>query len=184
MSYLSVVGFLWALWLIYWAVAGARVKTTQWRESGRSHLLHQGPLFVTAALLATSQLWPQALNARFVSDAAAWGLAALALGLALAVWARHHLGANWSYSVTLKDHHTLIRSGPYCFVRHPIYSGLLLAIAGTALVIGEWRGLAALGIALGALIYKSRVEEKRMRATFPEYETYRRTTAALMPFVY
>jgi protein-S-isoprenylcysteine O-methyltransferase Ste14 len=184
--YPSAVALLWFLWVIYWAVAGARarVKATRWQESPGSQLLHQGPLYVSATLLATPHFWPPALTAHFVTNGGPWGLVAVALGLALAVWARRDLGANWSYNVTLKDHHTLVRTGPYRFVRHPIYSGLILAVAGTAVVIGEWRGLAALGLALAAVIYKSRVEEKRMLETFPEYEAYRRTTAALIPFIF
>jgi protein-S-isoprenylcysteine O-methyltransferase Ste14 len=183
-SSLSIVGILWALWAIYWGVAGRSAKTTRWQESWRSQFLHQGPLVLAAALLAAPHLWPPPLNGRFLPAADALGLLVVVLGLALAVWARRHIGANWSSNVTLKDQHTLVRSGPYRFVRHPIYSGLLLAVAGSAIVVGEWRGLAAFGLVLAALIYKSRVEEARMRATFPEYAAYCRATAALIPFLY
>lgn len=69
------------------------------------------------------------------------GLLMVICGLAFAVWARIHLGRNWSGTVTVKEDHELIRSGPYGIVRHPIYTGLLLAIAGTAIVFGEWRAV-------------------------------------------
>jgi protein-S-isoprenylcysteine O-methyltransferase Ste14 len=108
----------------------------------------------------------------------------LAAGLAFAVWARRHLGRNWSAHVVVKEDHALIRSGPYRHLRHPIYTGILLAFLGMVLVIGELRGLLAMGCVLLSFAIKSRQEEKRMSETFPEYEQYRRETAALIPFVY
>jgi protein-S-isoprenylcysteine O-methyltransferase Ste14 len=86
--------------------------------------------------------------------------------------------------VVVKEDHALVRTGPYARVRHPIYSGLLLAFLGTAVAIGEWRGLVAVALAFVALVRKSAEEERRMRETFPDYEQYRRETAALIPLVY
>jgi len=105
-----------------------------------------------------------------------------ALGLALTVWARMHLGANWSGTVTVKQDHELVRSGPYAWVRHPIYTGLLLMLAGTALALGEWRGVLALLIAFAALWRKLKLEERWMRETFgTAYDDYRRSVKALLP---
>ncbi len=187
LSFSSLAAALWIAWMIDWAIAGRSVKQARWRESIGSELLHQGPLVVAGTLLATSHLSPAALDGRFLPAGpvtGALGIVVLVLGLAFAVWARLHLGANWSSAVTVKDQHTLIRSGPYRYVRHPIYSGLLLGVVGTAIVIGQWRGLMALAIAFAALLYKSRVEERRMRENFPEYDSYRRTTAEIVPFLY
>jgi protein-S-isoprenylcysteine O-methyltransferase Ste14 len=86
--------------------------------------------------------------------------------------------------VTLKNDHSLVRTGPYKYVRHPIYSGILLALFGTAAIIGEWPSVIAFGLAVATLVYKSRIEERLMREKFPEYEEYRRETAALVPFVF
>jgi len=100
------------------------------------------------------------------------------------VWARVHLGGNWSGIVTLKEDHELVRRGPYRWVRHPIYSGLLLAIAGSAVVRGEWRGFLALAIAFAALWRKLKLEERWLGETFGEqYAAYRRRVSALIPFV-
>ena len=112
------------------------------------------------------------------------GVILLATGLGFTVWARRHLGRNWSASVVVKEGHALVRTGPYRHVRHPIYSGILLAFLGTVVTIGEWRGLAALLLAGVAFAVKSRAEEGRMRETFPEYAEYARGTAAMVPYVY
>jgi protein-S-isoprenylcysteine O-methyltransferase Ste14 len=182
-----VVSALWIAWLIYWLVAARAVKTTRWRESIRSRLLHRVPLTLTALLLVGGRQLPSLLRERFLPQTSACpvlGLVMLAAGLGFAVWARRHLGPNWSGTVTLKEDHALIRTGPYNYVRHPIYSGILLALLGTAVVIGEWRGLLAFALAVAGLAYKSKVEEERMREIFPEYDEYRRETAALIPWVF
>ena len=83
------------------------------------------------------------------------GLALVVLGLAFSVAARVWLGGNWSSMVTLKQDHELIRSGPYRWVRHPIYTGLLLAILGSAIALGEWRGLIALALVTVAFCARS-----------------------------
>ena len=183
----SVIAVLWIGWLAYWIMNAGKVKPTRWREPLRSQLLHRIPLFIAAALLFFGNARSGFLTGHFLPENALTdgiGTLMVALGFAFAIWARHRLGANWSSAVTLKEEHTLIRSGPYAIVRHPIYSGMLLAIAGTAIVFGQWRDLLAFGFALAGLIYKAHIEEQRMRATFSDYENYRRETAALIPFVY
>jgi protein-S-isoprenylcysteine O-methyltransferase Ste14 len=113
-------------------------------------------------------------------DAVGW--AVTALGLAFAVWSRWTLGRNWSARITLKTEHELIRSGPYGFVRHPIYSGLLVAFLGTALYLGEWRGLIALPVFAVGFWLKSVREEKLLESEFgAEYREYRRETGMLTP---
>jgi protein-S-isoprenylcysteine O-methyltransferase Ste14 len=95
-----------------------------------------------------------------------------------------HIGTNWSGTVTIKQGHELVTTGPYALVRHPIYTGLLLALAGSALARGEWRGALAVLIALLALWRKLRLEEHWMREQFGEaYRAYSRRVAALVPFI-
>jgi protein-S-isoprenylcysteine O-methyltransferase Ste14 len=107
----------------------------------------------------------------------------LALGLAFTVWARVYLGRNWSGTVTLKEGHELIRSGPYTYVRHPIYTGLLVALLGSAVACGELRAMIGLGLVAGAFIRKLRIEERFMREIFPgQYERYCAEVPALVPF--
>ena len=112
------------------------------------------------------------------------GTVLLAAGLGFTVWARRHLGRNWSASVVVKEDHALVRTGPYRYLRHPIYTGILLAFLGMVVAIGEVRGLVALAFAAIAFVVKSRAEEARMRATFPEYNAYAQQTSAIIPYVY
>jgi protein-S-isoprenylcysteine O-methyltransferase Ste14 len=106
-----------------------------------------------------------------------------AAGMLFTVWARIHIGRNWSGVVTIKEGHELIDTGPYALVRHPIYTGLLVAIFGSALARGEWRGVLAVLIAWAALWRKLRLEERWMIERFGEqYEAYRRRVPALIPF--
>jgi protein-S-isoprenylcysteine O-methyltransferase Ste14 len=182
-----IIGVLWLGWLVYWWFSARNVKRTRWREPLKSQLPHRVPLILVAVLLAAPGWLPPPLTRRFLPTGPAFPLAGavlVAAGLGFSVWARRHLGRSWSSSVVVKEDHALIRTGPYAHVRHPIYTGILLALLGTVLAIGEWRGVAAFALALLAFEWKSRAEERRMRETFPEYEQYRRQTASLIPFVY
>lgn len=106
-------------------------------------------------------------------------------GVAFAIWARVFLGGNWSSAVTIKADHELVRNGPYALVRHPIYSGTLLALLGTSIVFHAMRGLLAFGVAFLALRIKSRREEVFMMQEFgAEYVGYMKTVKALIPFVW
>ena len=181
---------LWLPWLAYWIFAARNVKATRRRENFTTFLLNRAFVVVGALLLVVWHPPLHWLNERFVpltmaAIAAYWlGLLMVAMGLAFAVWARVFLGRNWSGTVTIKQDHELVRSGPYGVVRHPIYTGLLLALLGTAVAIGEWRGLlgfAAIGI--GFLI-KIRTEERFMSEIFGEkYARYRAQVPALIPFM-
>jgi protein-S-isoprenylcysteine O-methyltransferase Ste14 len=111
------------------------------------------------------------------------GAALFAFGLLLAVWARVHLGRNWGMPMTQRAEPELVTSGPYRFVRHPIYSGLLLGLVGTALAT-DLLGLILAVLLVGYFYYSASVEEKNLTATFPTaYPAYRTATKMLIPFV-
>jgi len=185
--YKYLIPGLWACWAVYWWIASRDVKVSVREESALSRFAHIGPLLF-AALLCALPDWPLAwLGARFLTPGAAsfaFGASLLAAGLAFAVWARFVLGRNWSGTVTLKDGHELIRRGPYRWVRHPIYTGLLGAFVGTAVAIGQWRAVLAVVIVCVALWRKLRLEERWLSEKFgAAYARYREEVAALIPFL-
>jgi protein-S-isoprenylcysteine O-methyltransferase Ste14 len=111
------------------------------------------------------------------------GAVVFASGIALAIWARVQLGRNWGMPMTQKDEPDLVTSGPYRFVRHPIYSGLLAAVLGTALTT-DLIGMVIVAILGGYFYYSASVEEKNLTATFPTaYPAYRRRTKMLIPLI-
>jgi protein-S-isoprenylcysteine O-methyltransferase Ste14 len=179
---------LWLVWLAYWRISAADVKVAQRHESPGSRAAHLVPLLIAAVLLGI-RTFPDGgwLFQRFLppSDTNFWiGALLTAIGVAFSCWARARLGRNWSATVTVKQDHELIRGGPYALVRHPIYTGMLLALLGTAIVIGQWRGLLALLIAFAALWRKLRLEERYMSETFGDsYQRYRAHTKAVIPYL-
>jgi protein-S-isoprenylcysteine O-methyltransferase Ste14 len=183
----GLIPTLWIAWLVYWAIAAIGAKPTIRRESFGSRMSYVLPLLVGAALLAPPHL-AAPFDARFVplSPLLFWIAAALVgAGLAFTVAARITLGRNWSANVTLKHDHELVRAGPYRIVRHPIYTGLLAALAGTALGIGEWRALVALGFFAASFLRKMAIEERFMADQFgAAYARYAAEVPALIPFVY
>jgi protein-S-isoprenylcysteine O-methyltransferase Ste14 len=185
-SYRQLMLWLWLAWLVYWVVSALSVKSTRRRESLGSRLSHVVPLLTGVALILCPRVAWQWLSLRLLPPGplqVALGLVLLALGLAFTVWARVYLGRNWSGMVTVKEGHELIRSGPYAYVRHPIYTGLLVALLGSAVTCGELRALIGLGIVAGAFIRKLRIEERFMRELFPQqYQRYCAEVPALIPF--
>jgi protein-S-isoprenylcysteine O-methyltransferase Ste14 len=181
------LGVLWLAWLAYWFAAARDVKPARRQESQANRLLTIALIIPAAVLLAVPGSWLHWLGVRFLPDTLIFyclGLLMVIGGLAFAVWARVHLGRNWSGTVTVKENHELIRSGPYGIVRHPIYTGLLLAILGTAIVLGEWRGLVAFCFFTIAFLLKLRREERFMEESFPDtYPSYRAQVPALIPLL-
>lgn len=107
-------------------------------------------------------------------------------GVAWAIWARLMLGLNWSGLVMqVKERHELVQTGPYAIVRHPIYTGILAAVLGTALTLGKLASYLAVAAALVALLTRVEIEERMMAAEFGEaHAAYRRRTRKLIPFVW
>jgi len=178
---------LWLVFIVVWIAMARGGKVVAERESAYSRLSHYLPLAVGIYLLAAPQVPIAPLDRRF-APLSLWlvqlGAALTFLGIAFAIWARMWIAGNWSSDVTLKRDHELIVSGPYAFVRHPIYTGILLGLLGTALAVGEWRGLLAVLLATAAFWRKLRIEEAVMRRQFGEaYARYAQRVPALIPFV-
>ena len=182
----QVIAWLWGAWLLYWAISAIGSKATARRESFASRLVYIVPLVVGGLLIGSRRLPGALFAARLwpLSAIAAWsGVVLLAAGLAFSVWARVHLGTNWSGEVTVKQGHELIRSGPYAWVRHPIYTGLILALLGTAVTTNRVAAVLGMAIIVASFVLKLRAEEVFMRETFPvDYPRYRAEVPGLVPF--
>jgi protein-S-isoprenylcysteine O-methyltransferase Ste14 len=176
---------LWILFLAYWLVSALKRKRTKRRERWSERLRYMLPLVLVWYLLFSIGARFGWLTVRFIpaSPAVKWlGVGLTAAGIGVAFWARWHLGANWSGAVTLKEGHELIRSGPYRTIRHPIYTGILLAMLGTAIAIGELRALIAVAIAWLSFYVKARREESFLAQEFgPGFAEHQRHTGMFLP---
>jgi protein-S-isoprenylcysteine O-methyltransferase Ste14 len=185
MTGMSICGWLWIAFLVLWLIWAIRTKRTQQRESVSSRLSYT-VLTIAAFWAMFSGDVPQGWLRTRLFAANLWtewlGVAVTAAGLGFAVWARAYLGGNWSGAVTVKVEHELVRSGPYRWVRHPIYSGMILAMLGTALERRQVRGLIAIVLLYAGFKIKSKIEEQAMTATFgAKYAEYASTTGAIVP---
>jgi protein-S-isoprenylcysteine O-methyltransferase Ste14 len=186
--YESFFPVAWIAFLLYWEIRSANTKTTQRLEPAASRILRALAFLIVIVLLSTTRiplpwlyrrLWPVGIWPFWVGAAVTVG------GLLFAVWARQHLGSNWSRSVTVKHGHELITTGPYALVRHPIYTGILTGFLGTAIALSEVRGFIGFVLIFLVLWAKLRMEEQWMRSQFGKtYATYAHQTAALVPYLF
>jgi protein-S-isoprenylcysteine O-methyltransferase Ste14 len=184
-SALSILEKLWLLLGFFWLLTAIGQKRAVFRESaGRSAGYRIGTI---AGFLLLFASWAAvgALGWRLTPQWPALQIAGLVIGIAgfaLAFWARILLGGEWSSQVTLKADHRLIVAGPYAWVRHPIYSGLLLAVLGTAMAGGQLRMYLAILVLFASFWYKSRLEEQLLvGAMGARYADYQQHTYALIP---
>jgi protein-S-isoprenylcysteine O-methyltransferase Ste14 len=181
----KLIPAMWLAWALYWALCARYAKQTVRRESLGSRATNIVPLVIGVLLVALPHIRSAPFATRILPATLATygvGVAIVFLGLAFAVWARRHIGSNWSGTVTVKENHVLVRTGPYSWVRHPIYTGLLAAILGSAIARGELRGVWALVLCTSAFVVKLRLEERWMQQLFGnEYDRYRAEVPALIP---
>jgi protein-S-isoprenylcysteine O-methyltransferase Ste14 len=176
-----VIFAVWIAFWIYWLVASIGVKAGQTRWA-RFAGVRVGVILVVLLLLrgrtlkghgAVSDPWLEGI-----------GLAVFLLGLALAVWARVYLGRNWGMPMSQKADPELVTTGPYRFIRHPIYSGIILAMIGTTIAVSLYWLVAV--VLLGAyFVYSAIAEERFMAGRFPDsYPEYKRSSKMLIPFIF
>ena len=176
---------VWAAFGGYWLVAARGGEVEHTAESPFYRPVRLAILVITFTLLFSRRLafgfLGRQLMPRLVVVACV-GFALTLTGLALAMWARTHLGRYWSDKVVLKVNHQLVQDGPYAYMRHPIYSGVLLGVAGTALVVDEWRGALAFLVLLANYWIKAVQEEKILSAGFGEqFANHKRRAGFLFP---
>jgi protein-S-isoprenylcysteine O-methyltransferase Ste14 len=171
----------WGAFWLYWFIAAFSMK--RGRVPWSRELGIRAVIVVLVIILFHSRiLRDHAVN----TDPwrAALGLLLFALGLAFAFWARLHIGRNWGTPMTQKDDPELVTSGPYHLVRHPIYTGILVAGTGTAVAL-SWLWLVAVVLAGVYFVYSATVEERYMTEQFQDaYPAYKRATKMLLPFVF
>ena len=171
----------WAAFWIYWFVAAFSIKRGRvaWSRELRIRVVL---LVLTILLIKLGAFRNHGLNTNPLR--AGVGLLLFADGLAFAIWARVHLGRNWGSPMSRKNDPELVTSGPYRLVRHPIYSGILVATAGTAVAL-SWAWLIAVALAAVYFVYSATVEEGHLTEHFPDtYPAYRRSTKKLVPFIF
>jgi protein-S-isoprenylcysteine O-methyltransferase Ste14 len=186
--YESFFPAVWIAFLLYWQIKAADTKTTQRLEPLASRMLRVLTILIAIVLLSTTRiplrwlylpLWPPGFWPFWL------GAAVTVAGILFAVWAREHLGRNWSRSITIKRGHELITTGPYAVVRHPIYTGTLTGFLGMAIAVSQVRGFIAFVLIFLVFRVKFRMEEEWMRSQFGEtYAAYAHRTSALVPYLF
>jgi protein-S-isoprenylcysteine O-methyltransferase Ste14 len=180
-----LIEFPWVVFLIYWFMGAIKTRPTRLRESFAyrcSILLIEVAGFVLLFADSAGIGWlgnkflPRTLASALLGVALTW------LGVGLAIWARYHLAEYWSARITLKEDHQLIRTGPYSRLRHPIYSGVILAAIGSALLIDKWRGVVGVCLVVIGYCLKAGKEEKMLSQQFGNaFQEHREHTGFLIP---
>lgn len=175
----------WIVFILFWLISALTVKPTAERKSFLSSLAYRVPLIIGGILLGKFHVqYPLNLPVTPGTWASAiTGAGVCVAGLGIALYSRWSLGGNWSSEVRFKQGHELVKTGPYRFVRHPIYSGVLLMCLGPTIQFGRlhcWLGVLVIGVGIWI---KLKQEEQMMLQHFPEYSEYRKRVKALVPFV-
>jgi len=182
---LQIVGWIWGVFALYWFLAAFRQNRVQKREPAAERFVHILFMIGGFALLFSSDPRFGRLNQRFLPLSPLLDLAGILLaaaGVAFAIWARGNLGKYWSAQVTIRQEHRLIRTGPYRFIRHPIYTGMLLALLGTVFAIGEYRAILGFAIIILGFIKKARKEESFLQIQFgADFVEHKRHTGFFLP---
>jgi protein-S-isoprenylcysteine O-methyltransferase Ste14 len=180
-----IIQAAWIAFCVYWIWAARNQKRAQKREPPLARLLHVAYMVCGFVLLYAEDPRFGVLNRRFLPERewiAMLGAVLTVAGVAFAIWARRHIGKNWSAQVTIRKEHELVRTGPYARIRHPIYTGLLLAVAGTAIAIGEYRAIVAFAVIAVGFAVKARREESFLATQFgPAFDEHRRQTGFFLP---
>jgi protein-S-isoprenylcysteine O-methyltransferase Ste14 len=181
----ALVEIPWIVFIVYWIIGAIATRANRATESFASRfavLLFEGVGYV---LIFSGSTGIGFLGTRFIPRTMAGeilGVVLLWSGVGLAIWARYHLAEYWSARVTIKEGHQLIRTGPYTYLRHPIYSGLVLATIGSAVVIDAWRCVLGTCLVLVGYCFKAKKEEAMLSLQFGEaFCEHQKHTGFLMP---
>lgn len=181
-----IILIFWLVFVVYWGVSAIGVKKNVRGGAWANSFLIRILIVVAVVLIIqaiSSNSYEEAFGYQLGFGVELTGVILTALGIAFAVWARLHLGRNWSGTPSMKEGHELVTSGPYRFVRHPIYTGMLVALFGSALVSGV--DLIIFLLFVGMFLWRIPIEERYMMQLFPDqYPEYKKRTKSLIPFVW
>jgi len=180
-----LVTFPWGVFVVYWLVSAFKTRATREKESFVSRYAVLSIEIVGFAMIFShrggigflgNRVVPRNLMGPIAGTVLTW------MGIGLAIWARYHLAEYWSARVTIKEGHQLIRTGPYARLRHPIYSGLVLAAIGSAVVIDRWRCVFGVCLVLMGYCIKAKKEEAMLTQQFGDaFLEHRKHTGFLIP---
>jgi protein-S-isoprenylcysteine O-methyltransferase Ste14 len=184
--FLLIATLIWVFFWVYWFISAWIMRSPLKRRQSRWSLilvvLVCGFWILYSSVSNSDFLIQKAIPNSLVTGLS--GTIITLLGVGFAVWARVHLGKYWSSMPAIRVDHKLIRTGPYSHVRHPIYTGILCGIGGTAIIIGEPVGLIAFFLILVVFLWKIRIEEKYLQEEFgDDYARYKKEVPALIPFL-
>ena len=181
----SLVAYAWMAMMLYWLVSALNVKRTKFLAPRRVRVIQLAFLIPGCLLLFTPRyragplhlaLLPRSATVAFV------GVAITFAGVAFAIWARYILGSNWSSQVAIRENHELIQTGPYRWIRHPIYTGIIGGVCGSATVVGELGAFLGVALITVGLAYKGKQEELNLRATFGDsWIAHQQRTGMFLP---
>ena len=175
----------WTIFVIYWIVGAIKTRATRESESAASRIAILLIEIAGYGLIFSDSAGIGFLGTRFMPRTWASAILGVVLtwsGIGLAIWARYHLAEYWSARITIKEDHQLIRTGPYTHLRHPIYSGLVLATIGSALVIDKWRCVLGVCLVLIGYCFKAMKEETMLSRQFGDaFREHRKHTGFLIP---
>jgi len=185
----GAIGACWVVFIVVWVIAARSAKRTAAQPGGQ--VVYRIFWLAGFALLFMGR--PRRRSIRPIanplihvgSTVAVVAFAVTIAGLLLAFWARATLGGNWSGNITLKEDHTLVQTGPYRTIRHPIYTAILLMFLGSALAYGTLGAIVGVPLCAYGFVLKAHQEEALMQKTFPDaYPAYRDRTKMLLPGVF
>jgi protein-S-isoprenylcysteine O-methyltransferase Ste14 len=188
MTLFAVCIYLWTTVALVYAALGINAKKqSAIKEKPSSRLMYLLCLATGMAMIFYTSLPFGKLTQQIYTPNVAFdilGVVLLFSGIIFSLWARFLIGSNWSGTVMIKEKHELIQKGPYSIVRHPTYSGFIIALLGTIIILDQWRGLIGFGILFISFLWKIQKEERMLNAAFPEYATYQKKTRKILPFIY
>jgi protein-S-isoprenylcysteine O-methyltransferase Ste14 len=179
----AFISLCFASFAVAWIIGAFFSKRTRERSPTLYLILFAVAIWVFLASgishMPDVELWPYTRQTGLVADIV------VAFGLFFLLWARITLGTNWSGTVTIKENHELITTGPYAIVRHPIYTGMLVMLFGVAILTGHAIVFGFVAVVTVAMWVKSLTEEGMMTKEFPDaYPAYRQRVPALIPFIF